>query len=227
MNLAEVLEELHRLGDPAAVKAKMRYAIYAKDSLGITHKQLDVLVKKIGRDDKLAIALFDSGLYEGRLLCGRLFTPQNLTDELLGKWVVTFENWEMCDTFCMKLIGRTKWALPKAIEWSAQEPEFVKRAGFVCMVMVAMADKTAEDDTIRQFFPMLLRDANDGRQFVKKAINWALRTIGKRNSVLHGEAMQWAQKIHELGSSSAKWIATDAMRKLNVPSIKLRNLPKN
>lgn len=220
------MAELHALANPETVKSKSRFAIEVPDSLGITHKQLDGLVKKIGRDDALALDLFDTGVYEARLLCGRMFTPKNLTNELLEKWVASFENWEMVDTFIMKCVGRTQWALPKALEWCIREPEFEKRAGYVCMVMVAMADKTAPDATIRQFYPHMLRDAHDPRQYVKKAINWALRTIGKRNVTLHAEALELARQIHAQGSKPAKWIASDAIRKLDVPGIKLRNLPK-
>jgi 3-methyladenine DNA glycosylase AlkD len=179
--------------------------------------------------DTLALQLFDTGIYEARLLCSMLFNPKNLTAPLMEKWVQTFENWEICDTYCMRVMGKsnsTKLVLPKAYEWVEHEAEYQKRAGFVLMVVYSFNDKTASNDTIRPFFPMMLKHANDERTYVMKAINWALRQVGKRNPDLCREAIEVANQIEALGTKPARWIARDALRELQNPKVVIRNYPR-
>lgn len=153
MDLDEVLARLEALGDPAVKKVKARFAISAEKSHGIFLKDLEVLAKQIGKNDDLALRLFDTGIYEARLLTSKLFNPKNLTEPLVEKWVSTFENWEICDTFCMGFMGKSRFALPKALEWSEREPEYQKRAGFALMAAYSFTDKDADNDVMRQFFP--------------------------------------------------------------------------
>jgi 3-methyladenine DNA glycosylase AlkD len=161
------------------------------------------------------------------LLTSKLFHPNSITESLMEKWVQTFENWEICDTFCMGFMGRTKFALPKAIEWSERTPEYQKRAGFVLMVAFAFTDKQASNEVIRQFFPIMIKHADDDRKYVMKSINWALRQCGKRNSDLHKEAIAVANAILERGSKSARWIAKDALRQLQGPKVAFKNYPRD
>jgi 3-methyladenine DNA glycosylase AlkD len=226
MELDEVLRELSELGDPDVKKVKARFAITADNSYGIFLKDLDALAKKIGKNDDLALRLFDTGIYEARLLTSRLFHPKNLTEALMEKWVATFENWEICDSFCMGFMGKSRFALPKALEWAERDPEYQKRAGFALMAAYSFTDKEASNDVIRQFFPVMIKHADDERKYVMKAINWALRQVGKRNQDLHKEAIAVANEILAIGSKPAKWIAKDALRQLQRPKVFFKNYPK-
>jgi 3-methyladenine DNA glycosylase AlkD len=186
MNYQEVISELQRLKNPDKVEFKQqKFGVIATNSLRIYQKDLKELAKRIGKDTKLAIQLFDSGIYEARILCSKILDPKDVTNELLEKWVVTFENWEICDTFCMGLVAKSSFAIPKIKEWSKRENEFEKRAAFATLAAYCMADKKADNQVFEQFLPMLIRDAVDARLYVRKALNWALRNIGKRNVDLH------------------------------------------
>lgn len=226
MELQQVLDELERLGSPETKKIKQHFAITAENSHGIFLKDIDALAKRIGKNDALALQLFDSGIYEAQLLCSRLFTPNHVTEPLMEKWRTAFVNWEICDTYCMSLLGKTPFAYPKAFEWAELEPEYQKRAGFVLMVACAFTDPYATNTAIRKFFPIMLKHANDERKYVMKGINWALRQVGKRNQVLHKEALTVAKKIGAQGTKSTRWIASDALRQLGREKIHFKNYPK-
>lgn len=225
MQVDDVLAELVKLGDPEVKKTKARFAVTAENSHGIFLKDLDALAKKIGLDDDLALRLFDTGIYEARLLTSRLFNPKNITIPLMEKWVRTFENWEICDTFCMGFMGKTPFAFPKALEWAEFHPEYQKRAGFVLMVAYAFTDKHAPNEAIRQFFSVMLKHANDDRKYVMKGINWALRQVGKRNRDLYHEAIEVAHQIAAFKTKPARWIAKDALRQLQKPNVFFKNYP--
>jgi 3-methyladenine DNA glycosylase AlkD len=144
----------------------------------------------------------------------------------MEKWVKTFDNWEICDTFCMGFFGVSPLALKKAFQWVEYTGEFQKRAGFVCMVSFAFTDKKASNDEIRRFFPVMMRHANDERKYVMKAINWALRQAGKRNQDLHKEAIEVAYQILLLGTKPSRWIALDALRQLQSEKVSMKNYPR-
>lgn len=225
MQLNDILLELQRLGSPEVNQIKERFAITAENSHGIFLKDLEVLAKRIGKDDDLALQLFDTGIYEARLLTSKLFNPKHITIPLMEKWVSHFVNWEICDTFCMGFMGRSPFALPKAFEWTEYQPEYQKRAGFVLMVAYAFTDIHASNEIIRQFFPVMLKHANDDRKYVMKGINWALRQVGKRNRDLHQEAIAVAHQIAALGTKPARWIAKDALRQLQKSKVFFKNYP--
>jgi len=226
MEVDEVLLQLEALGSAEVKATKARFAITAQNSHGIFLKDLEVLAKTIGKDDALALRLFDTGVYEARLLTSKLYRPQNIIEPLMEQWVSTFENWEICDTFCMGFMGQSRFVLPKALEWAERQPEYQKRAGFVLMVAYAFTDQTASNEVIRQFFPIMIRHASDERKYVMKGINWALRQVGKRNRDLHAEALAAAHEILAIGSKPARWIATDALRQLQRPKVAFKNYPK-
>ena len=227
MELQDVLAALEKLGSPEVKQIKAGFAITAENSHGIFLKDIKALAKKIGRNDALALELFDTGIYEARVLCSKIYNPRNVTEALMEKWSATFENWEICDTFCMGFLGTTRFAVPKAYEWAAREGEFQKRAGFVLMVVHAFTDKKATNDVFRAFFPVMIRQANDERTYVMKGINWALRQIGKRNVDLYGEALETAQTILALNTKPARWIAKDAIRQLQSPKVHFKNYPRS
>ena len=228
MNYNEIIECLHDLKDPEKVIFKeKKFGIKSNNSFGIYHKELKMIAKEIGRDNELALQLFDSGIYEGRLLCSKMFKPQDVTEALMEEWVKTFENWEICDSFSMGLFSKSKFALAKITEWTHRNSEFEKRAGFAIMASYCMADKTSENKLFEQFFPIIKREALDDRLYIKKAINWSLRNIGKRNIDLNRRAIEVAYEILELKSKTAKWIATNALTELQKDNIRMSDYPRS
>ncbi len=207
-NYQEIMDSLHSLANPEKVEfKKKKFGIIAKNSLGIYHADLKVLAKQLGRDSELAIRLFDSGIFEARILCSKIFDPKDLTYEQMDAWIPTFENWEICDSFCMGLFAKTPLASLKIYEWSSREPEFEKRAAFATLSSFCMAEKKAANETFEAFLPILVRESGDNRIYVKKAVNWALRSIGKRNVDLKQRALETAHKILDLDTKSGNWIA--------------------
>ena len=228
MNFQEVIEILEGMANPEKIKIKQgRFGITANNSLGIYQKDLKELAGKIGCNNKLALKLFDSGIYEARILCSKIYHPESITEELMEKWVATFENWEICDSFCMGFFAKSKFALTKAIEWSKDEHEFVKRSGFVIMASYGFANKNADNEVFEKFLPIVEREAIDERLYVKKAVNWALRNIGKRNIDLNNSAISVANRIANIESKSAKWIANNALKELKNPTVNIMDYPRH
>lgn len=228
MTYTEIINRLYELQNPDKVIFKeQKFGIISNNSLGIYHKDLKVIAKEIGKDNDLALQLFDSGIYEARLLCSKMFKPKDVTEKLMEKWVTTFENWEICDSFCMGLFAKNEWAVPKIIEWSQRKPEFEKRAGFAILAAYCMADKLAENEIFEQFFPVIIRESNDDRIYVKKAVNWALRNIGKRNIDLKKSAIATAYEILGLETPSAKWIAKNTLSELEKEKIRMSDYPRD
>jgi len=227
MTYEQIITQLHDKAEPekVAFKAK-KFGIISNNALGIYHKDLKAMAKEIGRDNDLAIRLFDSGIYEARLLCSKIFSPKDVTEALMEKWVKTFENWEICDSFCMGLFAKNDLAVSKIHEWTQREPEFEKRAGFTVMAAYCMADKHADNEVFMSFLPIIEREVNDDRIYVKKAVNWALRNIGKRNRDLNKAAISIAYDILKMESKSAKWIAKDALRELKKENVRMSDYPR-
>lgn len=148
--------------------------------------------------------------------------PNKITEEQMEKYIKGFNYWEICDQFCMNLFDKTKFAYKKAFEWSEREKEFVKRAGFALMACLAWHDKNAKDSKFLEFFSIIIREAKDDRNYVKKAVNWALRNIGKRNLNLNRKAVKNAKEIQKIDSKVARWIASDAIRELTSEKIQKR-----
>jgi 3-methyladenine DNA glycosylase AlkD len=178
------------------------------------------MAKDIGRNQALALALWDSGIHEARILASMIAEPRLVSAELMEEWVNDFDSWDVCDQVCSNLFDKTPYAYHKAVQWCQQEREFVRRAGFVMMAELAVHDKKAPDEAFLQFFPLIKHYAGDERNFVKKAINWALRQIGKRNSHLRALAMDCAHEIQAMDSKSARWVARDALKELQSKKFK-------
>jgi len=222
MTVTEVIAELKARANPANVAGMARYGIRAENALGISAPLLREMARKIGRDHALAAELWASGIHEARILAGLVDDPARVTAAQLERWAKDFDSWDVCDGVCSNLFDKTPFAWDKAIAWSARSEEFVKRAGFVLMAALAVHDTKAPDGRFRKFLPLIEREAADERNFVKKAVNWALRQIGKRNRVLNGDAIAAAKRIRKIDSKSARWIASDALRELESDAVRER-----
>lgn len=209
-----IIRRLEALSDPESLAGMARFGIVCGRAYGVRIPELRRIAKEAGRDHPLALRLWEDECRETRILAGMIAEPAKVTESLMESWAAAFDNWETCDQVCMNLFEKTPFAWGKAIAWAGREEEFVKRAGFVLMARLAVSDKKASDGRFEAFFPLIRREANDGRNYVKKAVNWALRQIGKRNRRLHRRALAVAEEIGAMESKSARWIAADALREL-------------
>ncbi|HLB61251.1 MAG TPA: DNA alkylation repair protein [Actinomycetota bacterium] len=207
----EALDELHALADPSRLEGMARYAIPA--DLGVTIYELRPLAKRLGSDHELALGLWGSGIHEARILAGFVDDPALITEEQMEDWVADFDSWDLCDQVC-GLFEQTAFAWKKAREWSRRGEEFVKRAAFAIVAGLAVHDKAAGDGAFVRFLPTIRRGAADDRNFVKKAVSWALRNIGKRNLALNAAALETADDLRGSASRSARWVGSDAAREL-------------
>lgn len=211
------------MSNPEAASGMARYGISTKNvAYGIRIPDLRRMAKEIGRNHPLAQQLWASDIHEAKILAGMIDDPRMATEEQMERWVKDFDNWEICDQCCTNLFEKTKFGYQKCVQWSVRKEEFVKRAGFVLMACLAVSDKKADDEQFEQFFPIIKREATDDRNYVKKAVNWALRQIGKRNLSLNSRATETARDIHRMDSRSAKWIASDAIRELTSKAVQKR-----
>jgi len=222
MQSDEVLRLLKSLSNPEAVAGMARFGIDTKNAYGVPVPALRKTAKKIGRDHALALRLWSSGVHEARILASMIDDPKMVTEEQMENWVQDFDSWDVCDQCCSNLFDKTRFAHKKAVEWSERKEEYVKRAGFVLMATLAVHDKGAGDTEFRKFLAIIKREATDDRNFVKKATNWALRQIGKRNPNLNKKAIEISEEIQKMDSRSAKWIASNALRELTSEAIQER-----
>ncbi len=220
MDLDEVLRKLRSLSNTGNVEGMKRVGISANNTYGVTVPDLRTMAKTIGKDHLLAQQLWNSQIHEARILAGMIDEPEMVTEEQMEKWVKDFDSWDVCDQCCSNLFDKTKFSYQKAVEWSSsRSEEFVKRAGFVLMACLAVHDKNTGDSEFLKFLPIIKSGATDDRNFVKKAVNWALRQIGKRNSSLNEAAIDTAKEIQAMNSKAAKWVASDALRELTSKNI--------
>jgi 3-methyladenine DNA glycosylase AlkD len=216
--VAEILAFLKSKGNPRNVAGMARYGIVAKNVYGVSTPVITQLARSVGKNHALAQALWKTGVFDARILAIFVEEPDRVTERQMERWVQDFDNWAICDGVCLHLFDRTPHAYQKAHAWSARSEEFVRRAGFVLMAVLAVHDKKAPDSTFRRFLRIVKSRATDERNFVKKAVNWALRQIGKRNLALHRAAVATANAIARLSSPAARWIARDALRELQSPA---------
>jgi 3-methyladenine DNA glycosylase AlkD len=222
MNEIEIIEKLKSLSNPKAVEGMARYGINPNNTFGVSIPNLRQMAKETGKSHNLAQQLWKSGIHEARILASMIDDPKLVNGAQLEDWVGDFDSWDVCDQCCSNLFEDTGLAYGKAVEWSSRPEEFTKRAGFVLMARLAFSDKKASDDKLEVFFPMIQREASDERNYVKKAVNWALRQIGKRNKILNNKAINVAKMIQSMDSKSARWIASDALRELASVAVQKR-----
>ncbi|WP_456457950.1 DNA alkylation repair protein [Reichenbachiella sp.] len=224
----DVLSELKKMADPEKVISKeKKFGITTSNSLGIYIKDLKTLAKQVKKSDELAFELFESDVYEAKVLIPFFFNPKSITPELIEQWIASFNTWEICDTYCMSFIGQSQYAYDKIFDYVNHKNEFQKRAGFVLMVGHHFGHKNAPNTDFEAFLPIIKSQATDERNFVKKAVNWALRTIGKRNKDLNKLALTTAHEILTLDSKSAQWIAKDAIKELESPKVNIQDYPRS
>ncbi len=223
MTLAEVLNKLESLSSPENVAGMERFGITTAKSFGIAApvlKQYAREVKKSAGDrHALAQELWDTGIYDARAVAFLIDDPKRVTPEQMEAWARDFDNWATVDGACGYLFCRTKFAYEKAFEWAGRKEEFVKRAAFSLMAYLAVHDKKADDEQLAAFFPIIEKHSDDDRNFVRKAVNWALRQIGKRNVNLNRLAVAAAERIKARDTIAARWIASDALRELRSENV--------
>jgi 3-methyladenine DNA glycosylase AlkD len=216
-----IIKKLKSLSSPEAVVGMSKFGINPNNTYGISIPKLREIAKDIGKNHQLALELWKSDIHEARILASFIDEPEKVTENQLEKWVRDFNSWDVCDQVC-NLFEKTPYAHQKAIDWTNRKEEFIKRAAFALMAGLALHDKKARNEQFEQFFPLIKEAATDDRNFVKKAVNWALRNIGKRNKTLNRRAIEIAREIQEMNSKTAKWIASDALRELSSQAIQKR-----
>ena len=217
-----ILGELRRLGEKRNIQGMARFGIVAKDVYGVAKPKIAELARKIGRNHALGLELWATGNHDARILAGMVAQRNLVTGKQMEQWVREFDNWDVCDGTCCHLFVFTEPAWAKAYAWSRRKKEFEKRAGFVLAAFLACHDKQAPDAEFRRYLKVIEREAWDERNFVRKAVSWALRNIGKRNIPLHRAAIASAKRIATANSRAARWIAAEALRELKSAAVQTR-----
>lgn len=210
----QILRDLHAMADPEFQTGMARYGIDSSRALGIRAPALREYAKPYRKHHELALVLWECDVHEAKHLAGMIADPREMTEEQMEKWAADCYSWDLVDNIC-GLFAKTPYALDKARTWIRRKEEYVKRAGFVILVSLAVHDKKAPDELFLSFFPYIREGADDERNFVKKAVNWLLRQIGKRNIRLHPHALALAKELADSASPSARWIGKDAARELS------------
>lgn len=214
MSVDEVLAWLRRKGSKRNVEGMARYGIVSPRAFGVSTATMRPLVPRLRRQHQLALDLWASGWLEARNLAALIDDPRQVTKAQMNRWVTDFDNWAVCDSCCFHLFDKTVYAWEKAEQWSKRRPEFVKRAGFALMASLAVHDKQAPHARFLELLPAIARGATDDRNYVKKAVSWALRSIGKRDATLHGPALALARELRVSLDSGSRWVGSDAAREL-------------
>jgi 3-methyladenine DNA glycosylase AlkD len=214
MTATEVLAALRTAADPKNVAGMARYGISTQGTLGVPVVLIRRLAKQAGRSHELAAELWDSGIHEARILATIVDRPEWVTRRQMHQWARDFDSWDVCDQACLNLFRYTPFAWAMSDRWAGARREFVRRAGFALMAGLAVKDKNASDADFEALLPLIAVAATDPRNMVKKAVNWALRSIGKRNPHLRRAAVAAAEDIRAIDSPAARWIASDALREL-------------
>jgi 3-methyladenine DNA glycosylase AlkD len=222
VSVKDVLDKLQSKAQPEHLEGMAKYGIKVEQRLGVSVPDMRKLAKEIGRDHKLALGLWKTGIAEARIVAAMIDDPAELTEEQMEDWVKGINSWDICDQVCDNLFEKNQLAWRKIVDWSEREEEFVKRTAFSLIACLAWHDKQANDEKFIELLPVIIRGATDERNFVKKAVNWALRNIGKRNLNLNKAAINTAKEIKQLDSKAARWVAADAIRELESDAIQSR-----
>jgi 3-methyladenine DNA glycosylase AlkD len=213
-DIESIVAALKKRGTKRGREGLARYAIVAENVLGVSVADIRALAKRIGRNHSLALALWKTNIYEARMLTAFISEPARITPALMDRWARDFDNWAICDTLCFHLFDKSPHAWAKVEQWSSGQREFVKRAAFALLASLALHDKNAPDKPFLRSLRLIERAATDDRNFVKKAVSWALRGIGKRNRALYSAAVEVARRLSQSDESAARWIGRDALKEL-------------
>lgn len=214
MEFRDIIKAIKSQYNKKNIEGQARFGIKVPNNYGASIPFLRNLAKKTGKDHQIALKLWDSKIHDARILAGMVDDPKLVTSKQMDNWTSEFNSWAVCDQVCSNLFGETEYAYQKAFKWAKDKREFVKRAGYVMMAVLAVHDRKATDEKFKKFFPIITKGATDERNFVKKAVNWAVRQIGKRDPKLRKSAIKLSKKILKIDSKAAKWIARDALREL-------------
>lgn len=220
-NYEEIMELLKSKSNSKNKQGMARFGINPKNAWGVSVTDIRAIANTIKKNHNLALKLWNSGIREARILASILDEPEKVTPPQMEEWISGFDSWDVCDQVCLNLFSKVENAHEKAIKWSEREKEFEKRAGFALMAVLAWHGK-GNESAIQDFLPIIKREANDERNYVKKAVNWALRQIGKHNRRLNADAIKTAMELEKMDSKSAKWIAFDALRELEGEKVQNR-----
>ena len=217
-----IIAKLKRLGSKKGLAALDRFAITADKAFGCSMPQIQGIAKETGKDHALAQALWDTGWYDARLLAAFVDDPAQVTSQQMDAWVNDLDNWAICDTICFHLFDKTPHAWKKLAPWSKLKPEYAKRSAFALVWGLSVHDKQATDAQFMKALALIEKSAGDERNFVKKAVNMALRAIGKRNNTLHAAALATAERLAASDVPTARWNGKDALRELKSASVARR-----
>ncbi|HEY3273819.1 MAG TPA: DNA alkylation repair protein [Methanocella sp.] len=218
----EIVERLRAISSPEVKDGMVKLGINVEKALGVDTTRLKNIAGELGKDHVLALALWDTGIHEARIIAAWIGDPRQLTEEQMDRWVTDFDSWDLCDHTCWTLFDKTPFAYKKCLEWASDDREYVKRSGFVMMAALAIHDKNAPDETFLQFFPFIVKGASDERNMVKKAVSWALRQTGKRNLALNRAAVAVAEEIKQIDCGPARRAAIDVLRELRSDAVQAR-----
>lgn len=218
----EVLKKLKAKARPDQIRGMARYGIVIEKRLGVSIPEMRKIAKDLGKDHALALELWKTGIPDAMIVSSMIDEAEKVTEDQMEEWVKDINSWDVCDQVCMNLFEKVPIVRKKILDWSEREEEFVKRTAYSLVACISWHDKKAEDEVFINLFPVIKRGATDERNFVKKAVNWALRNIGKRNINLNKAAIELAKEIQQIDAKSARWIASDAIRELESEVVQKR-----
>ncbi|MFC1952050.1 DNA alkylation repair protein [Chloroflexota bacterium] len=221
-SVEEVMDILKSKANPDKLEGMAKFGMAVEQRLGVSVPNMRKIAKELGRDHKLALELWQTGIAEAKIVATLVDDPEKLTEEQMENWVKDINSWDVCDQVCLNLFDKSPLAWKKVSDWSERNEEFVKRTAFSLIACLAWHDKESRDERFIELLPVIVRCAEDNRNFVKKAINWALRHIGKRNPNLNRIAINTAKEIQRIDSKAARWIASDAIRELESEAVQRR-----
>ena len=221
-SVEDVLRKLRARARPSQLEGMARYGIAVEKRLGVSIPDLRKIAKEIGQNHRLAVELWQTGIDDARILASMIDEPREVTEEQMEKWVLDFNSWDVCDQVCMNLFEKTPLAWKKIHDWSLREEEFVKRAAFALIACLAWHDKWSEDQKFAKLFPVIKSASTDERNFVKKAVSWALRNIGKRTPYLNTQAIKVARELLQNDSKASRWIGKNTIRELESEPVQRR-----
>jgi 3-methyladenine DNA glycosylase AlkD len=222
VSLEEILKRLEARAEPDQLEGMARFGMVTERRLGVSIPILREMSKELGKDHKLAVQLWETGIPEARILAAMVEEPGKLSEAQMEDWVKSINSWDVCDQVCQNLFEKSPVAWKKVVDWSKREEEFTKRAAYALLACLAWHDQDAKDAEFIKLLPVVKRGATDERNFVKKAVSWALRNIGKRNLNLNKAAIKTAKEILRIDSSTARWIASDTIRELSSAPVQRR-----